>query len=107
VVLAKCLRDIPRPAEAFASYERLRRARAEKVVAFSRQRGSNKAAPNALARWLRDLMLPAVLRLIANPKDLDWLYGYRALWEEPPEPGAETTAQALAERAVITEGGKG
>jgi 2-polyprenyl-6-methoxyphenol hydroxylase-like FAD-dependent oxidoreductase len=96
IVLAKCLRDIPRPAEALATYERLRRARAEKVVAFSRQRGSDKAAPNALARWLRDLMLPVVLRLIANPKGLDWLYGYRVLWEEPLEPAAETSAQTSA-----------
>lgn len=104
VVLAKCLRDIPRPAEAFATYERLRRARAEKVVAFSRQRGSNKAAPTALARWLRDLMLPIVLRLIANPKGLDWLYGYRVPWEEPLGPGCEATAQTSAERATAQKG---
>ncbi|MBB4684938.1 FAD-dependent oxidoreductase [Amycolatopsis jiangsuensis] len=35
VVLGKCLRDLPAPASAFAAYERVRRARVEKLVAAS------------------------------------------------------------------------
>lgn len=82
IVLAKCLRDIPHVEQAFTMYEKLRRARAERVVAVSRQQGSSKAASNALTRWLRDLMLPIVLKHIASPKGLDWLYTYQVAWEE-------------------------
>jgi 2-polyprenyl-6-methoxyphenol hydroxylase-like FAD-dependent oxidoreductase len=96
IVLAKCLRDIPDTAAAFAAYERLRRARAEQVVAFSRQRGNNKVAPNAFARWLRDLMLPILLRRVANPTELAWLYGYHESWEE---------RLALADQAVSSGAG--
>lgn len=93
IVLAKCLRDLPDLQDAFGLYERLRRERAEKVVAFSRQRGNNKAAPNALARWLRDLIMPVVLKLVANPKGLDWLYGYSVPWEERLTPAVRATAE--------------
>ena len=33
VVLAQCLRDLPAVTDAFAAYERLRRARVERIVA--------------------------------------------------------------------------
>lgn len=80
IVLAKCIRDLPRLEDAFATYESLRRERAERIVIFSRRRGSNKAASNAVARWLRDLMLPFVFRFFANPRALDWVYSYRVDW---------------------------
>lgn len=44
IMLAQCGRDIPLPEDAFAAYERLRRERAEKVVAASHKTGTNKAA---------------------------------------------------------------
>lgn len=82
IVLAKCVRDIPQLEESFVAYERLRRARAEKVVQFSRERGNNKAAPNAIARFFRDLILPFILKRIANSQALDWLYTYRIDWND-------------------------
>ena len=80
IVLAKCLRDLPRLEDAFTAYERLRRERAEKIVRFARRRGTSKAASNAVTRWLRDLMLPLVLRFVANSRELDWVYAYRVDW---------------------------
>jgi FAD-dependent urate hydroxylase len=77
IVLAKCLRDHPNLDQATATYEQLRRARAEKVVAFARRQGNGKAAPNQFARRMRDLFLPVALRLLDNSRQLDWLYGYR------------------------------
>lgn len=76
VTLARCLRDLPTPAEAFASYERERRARVEKVVAFGRRSGSGKAAGPIGAR-IRDAMMPYVLRKFATPESQAWLLDHR------------------------------
>ncbi|MEO7909250.1 MAG: NAD(P)/FAD-dependent oxidoreductase [Roseiflexaceae bacterium] len=83
IMLAKCVRDVPVLEDAFAAYEQLRRARAERAVKFSRARGNNKAASNPLARWFRDLLLPFFLRAGANPAALDWVYTYKVDWEAP------------------------
>ena len=82
IVLAKCLRDLPDHHAAFAMFEQLRRARAEKVVKFSRQRGANKVTSNALARWWRDLTMPLILRTFAKDETLAWLGTYRVAWDE-------------------------
>jgi 2-polyprenyl-6-methoxyphenol hydroxylase-like FAD-dependent oxidoreductase len=83
IVLAQCLRDLPKQEDALAAYEQLRRARAEKVVRASRKTGNNKTASNRIARWLRDLMLPYFLKRLDGSKSLDWLYTYRVAWDEP------------------------
>jgi len=83
IVLAQCLRDLPQLDDAFATYERLRRARAEQVVRASRQTGNNKVAANRYTRWLRDLMLPLFLKRLDSSRSLDWLYSYRVAWDEP------------------------
>ena len=49
VVLAKCLRDLPNPAEAFAEFERLRRERVEAVVERSAQL-NNRVVPGTRTR---------------------------------------------------------
>lgn len=90
IVLAKCIRDLPTFESAFATYESLRRRRAEKMVNASRRFGNNKAAPNAVARWLRDLMLPFILKASANSQALDWVYTYKVDWD--------TTIQPLGDR---------
>jgi 2-polyprenyl-6-methoxyphenol hydroxylase-like FAD-dependent oxidoreductase len=92
MMLAKCLRDAPAIEDAFAAYEKLRRGRAERVVKFSRQRGNNKAASNAISRWLRDLMLPFFLKHFAASSELDWLYNYTIDWEA----SAPETVEAVA-----------
>ena len=89
-MLAKCLREIPQLGDALDAYERLRRTRAERVVAAARQQGNNKAAPNGLARAFRDLLLPLVLQHLSNSKTLDWLYSYSVPWDAPLElPGVK------------------
>jgi len=82
IVLAQCLRDIPQVVDAFATYEGLRRARAEKIVKFSRERGSNKALANPIARWFRDLMMPFFLKRFANATSFAWLYTYKVDWQQ-------------------------
>jgi FAD-dependent urate hydroxylase len=81
LVLARALRDLPTSREAFAAYEQERRPRVERVVAYSRQIGERKA-PGQFGRFLRDLFMPAALKLFARPKALAWLYDYHIGWEQ-------------------------
>ncbi len=82
IVLAKCLRDIPDTEGAFAAYERLRRERVQKVVAYSRRIGQSKAISNPVARWLRDQIMPFALKHFANADSHAWLYAYHVDWDE-------------------------
>jgi len=81
IVLAKCLRDCDDVAHALATYERLRRKRVERVVAYSARVGSSKTV-GTVGRWLRDLMMPLALKLFASPRAHAWLYGYHIDWSE-------------------------
>lgn len=83
LVLARCVRDVPHIEEAFAAFERLRKERAERVVKFGRTSGSNKVSSNAVARGIRDLVMPFVLRRFADARSLDWLYSYDVRWDAP------------------------
>ncbi|GCE07042.1 FAD-dependent oxidoreductase [Dictyobacter aurantiacus] len=83
IVLAKCLRDQQDLTTAFASYERQRRARDERVVRYGRQVSNTKVATNPVQVWLRDISLPLVFKLFANPASLDWIYSHHVAWNEP------------------------
>jgi 2-polyprenyl-6-methoxyphenol hydroxylase-like FAD-dependent oxidoreductase len=90
VVLAKCLRDIANPAgpaDAFAAYERLRRDRVERVVAQGKRNGDSKA-PGAAGAFVRDLVLPVIMRRMASKNSLAWMYDYRISWDEPAPAGS-------------------
>jgi FAD-dependent urate hydroxylase len=80
VVLSRCLRDLPDTPRAFAAYERLRRARVERIVAHG-ARTSNSKAAGPVARVLRDLMLPVILKRLANGRSLGWVHDYHIDWE--------------------------
>ncbi|KFG05942.1 FAD-dependent oxidoreductase [Streptomyces scabiei] len=82
VVLAQCLRDAPDTTTAFTTYERLRRPRVEKVVAYSRTLSDSKTA-GPVARVLRDLMMPLALRYFANPEAHAWMYDHHIDWDRP------------------------
>jgi 2-polyprenyl-6-methoxyphenol hydroxylase-like FAD-dependent oxidoreductase len=82
LVFAKCLRDVPHTEGAFATYERLRRERVEKVVEYSRRIGQSKAINNPVARWLRDQIMPFALKHFANADSHAWLYAYHVDWDE-------------------------
>jgi 2-polyprenyl-6-methoxyphenol hydroxylase-like FAD-dependent oxidoreductase len=87
VVLAKCLRDIRDPAHAFATFERQRRSRVERIVRQSRRTGQQKASAGWIARKMRDLVLPVFLRKGAAAAGE--MYRYRVDWDEPIAPQTE------------------
>jgi 2-polyprenyl-6-methoxyphenol hydroxylase-like FAD-dependent oxidoreductase len=79
IVLAKCLRDREDLSQAFATYERLRRARVEHMVRYGRSLGQAKVMTHL---WFRDLLTPFFLKLFANSAALDWVYSYKVDWDE-------------------------
>jgi 2-polyprenyl-6-methoxyphenol hydroxylase-like FAD-dependent oxidoreductase len=81
LIIAKCMREIPDTERAFAAYERLRRERVEKVVAYSRRIGNSKTA-GPIARRFRDLVMPFALKHFANSNAHTWLYTYHVDWDE-------------------------
>jgi FAD-dependent urate hydroxylase len=80
VVLARCLRDLPDTGQAFAAYERLRRARVERIVAHG-ARTSNSKAAGPVGRVLRDLMMPFILKRVARGESLAWMHDYHIDWD--------------------------
>jgi FAD-dependent urate hydroxylase len=87
VVLARCLRDLPDIPRAFAAYERLRRARVERIVAQGARAGSAKTQ-GPVGRVLRDLMLPLVFRFLVTERSMAWIYDHHVDWDAPATLGA-------------------
>src|SRR5229473_308583 len=85
LVLAKCLRDREDHALAFATYERLRRARVERMVRYGRSTGQAKIMTHPIQVWFRDRLMPFFLKHFANPAALDWVYSYKVDWDTPVE----------------------
>lgn len=81
VVLSRCLRDLPDTRQAFVAYERLRRARVERIVAHG-ARTSNSKAAGPVVRVLRDLMMPLILKRVARGGSLAWMHDYHIAWDE-------------------------
>jgi 2-polyprenyl-6-methoxyphenol hydroxylase-like FAD-dependent oxidoreductase len=81
VTLARCLRDVADPDQAFAAFEVQRRSRVERVVAQGKRNGSGKAAGPIAAR-IRDAVLPTVVRRFATSEALSWITDYRIDWGE-------------------------
>ena len=101
IVLAKCLRDIPGLAAAFAAYTQLRRARVEQIVAYSARIGRTKTA-GPVGRRLRDLMMPLALKLFANSTAHASMYAYHIDWDEPIARGDGTGTERSAVTAAST-----
>ncbi|MGZ3676350.1 MAG: FAD-dependent oxidoreductase, partial [Ktedonobacterales bacterium] len=83
IVLAKCLRDGEDLSQGFATYERLRRARVERMVRHGRSTNQAKVLTSPTQVWFRDTLAPFFLKVFANPAALDWVYSYQATWDEP------------------------
>jgi FAD-dependent urate hydroxylase len=81
VVLAQCLRDATDRAAAFDAYERLRRARVERVVEQGRRTGGWKAL-GPLARLPRDLIMSFGMKHLARPghDPSQWIYEHQIDW---------------------------
>jgi 2-polyprenyl-6-methoxyphenol hydroxylase-like FAD-dependent oxidoreductase len=82
VVLAKCLRDLPSPQAAFARFEAARRPRIERIIKWAARINNSKAA-GPVARVFRDAMLPAILKMTADGKSLQQMFGYHIDWDAP------------------------
>ena len=82
IVLAKCLRDCAEVSTALATYERLRRRRVERVVAYSAQSARARRSARSdggFAIW----PMPLALGLFASPNAQAWVYRYHIDWREP------------------------
>jgi 2-polyprenyl-6-methoxyphenol hydroxylase-like FAD-dependent oxidoreductase len=87
VVLAKCLRDLPNLASAFATYEGMRRTRVEQVLTTALE------ADPGLTRWRR-----AIHRVLHDFKIVreetrgrhphSWIYDYRLDWATTVDPSS-------------------
>lgn len=84
ITLAKCLRDLPDRAAAFAEYQRERRPRADAVVSYARRIDSQKRVTKSrVGIAIRDWMMPKFLENAADDTRNDWLYNHSIAWDEP------------------------
>ncbi|WP_055528487.1 FAD-dependent oxidoreductase [Streptomyces graminilatus] len=83
VELARCLRDLPYD-QAFAEYERLRRPRVERVIKAAARTNSDKAA-GPVGRVVRDLVMPAAVKLI-DPEKMAWQFDHHIDWDAKAAP---------------------
>lgn len=83
IVLAQCLRDLPEGEQAFTTYERLRRARVERVVQYRHRLSSWKPMTSPIQEWFWERLMPFCLNRSATPAALDWLYAYQVDWDAP------------------------
>lgn len=90
IVLARAIRDRDSIPTAFAEYERLRRDRVERIVAWG-ARGSSDKIPGRFGRLTRDVVMRLVFRFLVTEKSLGWMYDYRVDWD-----GSSTQATASA-----------
>lgn len=82
--LARCLRDLDSPEQAFVRYVELRRARTEAIVAYARTINARKrTSTSRVAMAVRDLMLPIFLRRVARDTRSSWVYDWPSVWSEP------------------------
>jgi len=93
VVLAKCLRDLPDIQRALDAFERLRRARVERIVAQGARTGRSKT-PGPVGRVLQGLILPLVFRFLVTEKSMAWIYAYHIDWDAPVEAEEADAARA-------------
>ncbi|MBW0269986.1 monooxygenase [Nocardia sp. MH4] len=92
VQLARCLRDIDAPAEAFAAYERLRRSRVEGVAARAAKVNHSKT-PGPVARKIMNAMMPLMVKTVMNPeKTMGAERRYRIDWDAPVQRELATLA---------------
>jgi len=80
--VARCLRDIPDPARAFAAYEALRRERVERIT----KRGAKtnrKKTPGPIGRKMMHATMPLFFKLMNFEKVLGWEQRYRIQWQAP------------------------
>jgi len=79
LVLAQCLRDVPEPARAFETFERIRRPRVDAIFKAAHGNSNNKAL-SAIAAWFRDQLMPRFLPAPGRAQSES--YAFRLDWEQ-------------------------
>jgi 2-polyprenyl-6-methoxyphenol hydroxylase-like FAD-dependent oxidoreductase len=88
VELARCLRDLPDLADAFAAYEGLRRDRVQKVAARAARTNSSKTL-GPVGLGMMKLMMPLATRTFLTPeRALGTEQRFRIAWDAPVGEGA-------------------
>jgi 2-polyprenyl-6-methoxyphenol hydroxylase-like FAD-dependent oxidoreductase len=90
IQLARCLRDAPDAASAFAAYEMLRRARVEKIAKRGAALNRTKA-PGPVGRVVMPPMMSLAFRVMPLERILGAEQRYTIDWEAPVEFGSPTT----------------
>jgi 2-polyprenyl-6-methoxyphenol hydroxylase-like FAD-dependent oxidoreductase len=93
IQLARCLRDLPDLPSAFATYERLRRTRVEKIAARG-ARVSHAKAPGPVAQRMMRVMIPLMLKAMNIEKTMSEEQRYTIDWDAPAD------AVAISPRSV-------
>jgi 2-polyprenyl-6-methoxyphenol hydroxylase-like FAD-dependent oxidoreductase len=91
VVLAMALRDASSVEEGFAAYERARRERVERIVAYG-ARSSSAKIPGRIGRVARDVFLRVAFRYLVTERSVAWMYGHRIDWDAPVAAGGRAIA---------------
>ena len=91
IQLARCLRDVSDVASAFATYERLRRPRVEKIAARG-ARISHAKAPGPIAARMMRLLLPVMLATMNVEKTMAAEQRYTIDWDTPLQGDAKALA---------------
>jgi 2-polyprenyl-6-methoxyphenol hydroxylase-like FAD-dependent oxidoreductase len=81
IQLARCLRDLPDPAAAFAAYEELRRERVEKITKRGARTNSAKT-PGPVALGLMKAMMPLFFKFMNFEKTIGPEQRYAINWDE-------------------------
>ena len=82
VQLARCLRDLPDHASAFAAYEGVRRPRVEGVAARARKINHSKT-PGPVARRMMSMLMPLLIKGMNPEKTMGVEQRYRIDWDAP------------------------
>jgi 2-polyprenyl-6-methoxyphenol hydroxylase-like FAD-dependent oxidoreductase len=91
IQLARCLRDLPDVASAFAAYERLRRPRVETIAARG-ARISHAKAPGPIAQRMMRLMLPLMVKTMNLEKTMGTEQRYTIDFNAPAQESSKTLA---------------
>lgn len=84
IIIAKCLRDIPDVAQAFTTFESLRKDRVETLYKKTRKSNETKFPQWTAGSFIADLLLPISLRTSARVTTS--MYDFHVDWDEPIEP---------------------
>jgi 2-polyprenyl-6-methoxyphenol hydroxylase-like FAD-dependent oxidoreductase len=88
VELARCLRDHPAAADAFAAYESMRRPRVERIATEAARKNNAKTA-GPVGRVIMGAAIRVFARL-SNPEKAAWMLHYKINWDAPVTATQET-----------------